>query len=58
MPVIEGYIKYEQLFDGSITIYDIDLINHLISYKTDLTNISEKYYREKAEREDRYGNRR
>jgi hypothetical protein len=58
LPVVEGYIRYEQLFDGSITIYDIELINHLISYKADVNLISNRYYREKAERENRYGNRR
>lgn len=58
MPIIEGYIKYEQLFDGSITIYDIGLINHLISYKNDIKDISNRYYIEKAEKEKRYGNRR
>lgn len=58
MPIIEGYIRYEQLFDGSITIYDIDLLNHLISYKSDIASISESYYKDKIEKEKRNGNRR
>ena len=58
LPIMEGYIRYEQLFDGSITIYDIDLINHLISYKSDVRSVLDKYYKEKLEKRKKYGNRR
>lgn len=58
LPIMEGYIRYEQLFDGSITIYDLGVINHLISYKADIKTISEKYYKEKTEKERRNGSRR
>lgn len=55
-PIIKGYIKYNQLFDGSITIYDLFLLNHLIEYIDEYDIAIKQYYEEKIEREKRSRN--
>lgn len=35
-PVEKGYIKYNQLFDGSLTLYDIHVLNEMIEYLADV----------------------
>jgi len=41
-PVEKGYIKYNQLFDGSLTLYDIYILNEMIEYLADVQrNIKE-----------------
>lgn len=52
-PIMRGYIRYEQLRDGSITFYDILLLNHIISYKDLVENTVNKYYEEQREKNAR-----
>jgi hypothetical protein len=51
--ILEGYIRYEQLFDGSITIYDVFLLNNLMEYKREVSDVSGTYYLEKREQNAR-----
>ena len=42
-PVLEGYISYADLTNGSLTLYDIYVLNRIIDYKQEL---AEKQRRE------------
>jgi hypothetical protein len=45
-PVINGYITYADLKNGSICLYDIFILNELQNYKTDYDDLIRKeYYR-------------
>jgi hypothetical protein len=39
-PVVSGYCTYSQLKDGSMNLYDIFVLNELISYKKDYESLS------------------
>jgi hypothetical protein len=49
VPIMRGMIRYEQLKDGSINLYDILLMNHIINYKDAVENTVNKYYAERRE---------
>ena len=42
-PVLEGYISYSDLKDGTLTLYDVYVLNQVIEYKDKL---AEKQRRE------------
>ena len=42
-PVLEGYISYSDLKDGTINLYDVHVLNQVIAYKNKL---AEKQKRE------------
>lgn len=45
-PVDEGYIKYTDLINGGLTLFDIEIMNNAIPYCKQLQNIVAKYQAE------------
>jgi hypothetical protein len=43
-PVINGYIPYTALKDGSVNLYDIFVLNELIKYKDDYDAFTQDEY--------------
>jgi hypothetical protein len=46
-PVINGFMTYGNLKDGSINLYDLFVLNELIAYQSDF----DKIYRIESERD-------